>query len=107
MNIETNIQTLEDLLFVELPECMTILPEDWDGKTERALIKFRVSKQAVDNDEFDLRGYVKSKFNNALKAIRKRKNIEKLCITHYLNMAVDSVSDMDSIIIYIHIKYSI
>lgn len=105
--MKTDMTTLEDILFVGLPECVYILSEDWEGTTERNLIKFRVSKQAIENDEFDLRGFVKSKFITALKAIRRRKNFEKLCMTHNLSMIVDEVSDKVSTIFYIHIEYSI
>ena len=105
--LKANMTTLEDILFVGLPECVTILPEDWEGNTKRSLIKFRVSNQAIENCEFDLRGFVKSKFNNALKAIQKRENIEKLCMTHHLSMIVDQVSNKVSTIFYIHIEYAI
>lgn len=104
---ETKLPTLEDFIFNELPKCVTILPEDWEGKTKRALITFEVSNQAIENDDFDLRGFFKSKFINSLEAIQKQNNTEKLCLTHQLTMAVDSVSDKDITKFYIHIEYSI
>lgn len=96
--LNTDKEKLEDILFVGLPEFVHILPEDWKGNTVRELIKIRVSKQAIENDEFDLRGFVKSKFNNSLKVIRKRKDIEKLCLTHHLSVIIDGMSDKVSTI---------
>ena len=101
--LNTDKEKLEDILFVGLPEFVNILPEDWEGNTVRMLIKIRVSKQAIENDEFDLRGFVKSKFNNSLKVIRKRKNIEKLCLTHHLSVIIDGMSDNVSTI-FVHIE---
>lgn len=101
--LNTDKEKLEDILFVGLPEFVNILPEDWEGNTVRELIKIRVSKQAIENDEFDLRGFVKSKFNNSLKAIRKRKNVEKLCLTHHLSVIIVGMSDKVSTI-FVHIE---
>ena len=101
--LNTDKEKLEDIFFVGLPEFVNILPEDWEGNTVRDLIKIRVSKQAIENDEFDLRGFVKSKFTNSLKVIRKRKNIEKLCLTHHLSVIIVEMSDKVSTI-FVHIE---
>lgn len=105
--LETGVPTIDDLLLVNLPEGVTLLPEDWDGKSERVCVSLTVSKQAFENDKFPLRTFVKAKFNNMLTAIRKRKNMEQLCLTRSFCMTVDTVSDMREAIFYIYIKYAI
>ena len=105
--LKTDMPTVADLLLVNLPDCVELLPEDWEGKTERAWIRLTVSQQAVNNPKFSLRGFVKSKFNNSLSAIRKRRNVEKLCMTHYLAVTVDQVSDKERVIFHIYIEYAI
>jgi len=105
--LKTDMPTVEDLLLVNMPDCVELLPEDWKGKTERAWMRLTLSKQAIENEKFPLRAFVKSKFNNALRALRKRKKIEKLCLTHYLFMSVDQVSDKKVAIIHIYFEYSI
>ena len=70
-------------------------------------MRFPISKQAIDNEKFNLRGFIKAKFNNALKVIQKRNNVDKLCITHYLTITVDMVSDNEKAILQIFIEYAI
>ena len=70
-------------------------------------MRFPISKQAIDNEKFNLRGFIKAKFNNALKVIQKRNNVDKLCITHYLTITVDMVSDKEKAILHINIEYAI
>ena len=105
--INTGIQTIEDLLMVNLPEGVTLLPEDWEGKTERAWIRLTLSKQAIENDKFPMRAFIKSKFNNSLTALRKRKKLEQLCMTHYFTMTVDTASDKHVAVFHIFIEYAL
>ena len=105
--INSNFPKLEDILLVDLPECIQLLPEDWKGNTKRVWMRLTISKQAIDNEKFNLRGFIKAKFNNALKVIQKRKNVDKLCITHYLAITVDMVSDKENAILQIFIEYAI
>ena len=105
--INTGYSTAEDLLLVNLPEGVTLLPEDWDGKSERVWMRLTLSKQAIENEKFPMRAFVKAKFNNSLTAIRKRKNMEQLCLTHYFCMTVDTVSDKRATIFHIYIEYAI
>jgi len=105
--INSNFPKLEDILLVDLPECIQLLPENWKGNTKRVWMRFPISKQAIDNEKFNLRGFIKAKFDNALKAIQKRNNVDKLCITHYLAITVDMVSDKEKAILHINIEYAI
>lgn len=105
--INSNFPKLEDILLVDLPECIQLLPENWKGDTKRVWMRLTISKQAIDNEKFNLRGFIKAKFNNALKAIQKRKNVDKLCITHYIAITVDMVSDKEIAILHINIEYAI
>ena len=105
--INSNFPKLEDILLVDLPECIQLLPENWKGNTKRVWMRLTISKQAIDNEKFNLRGFIKAKFNNALKVIQKRKNVDKLCITHYLAITVDMVSDKENAILQIFIEYAI
>ena len=105
--INSNFPKLEDILLVDLPECIQLLPENWKGNTKRVWMRLTISKQAIDNEKFNLREFIKAKFNNALKAIQKRNNVDKLCITHYLAITVDMVSDKEKAILQIDIEYAI
>lgn len=105
--IKTGVQTIEDMLLVNLPDGVTLLPEDWKGKTERVWIRLTLSKQAIENDKFPMRAFVKSKFNNSLTALRKGKNMEQLCMTHHFTITVDSVSDKKVTIFHIFVEYAI
>jgi hypothetical protein len=105
--INSNFPKLEDILLVDLPECIQLLPEDWKGNTKRVWMRLTISKQAIDNEKFNLRGFIKAKFNNALKVIQKRNNVDKLCITQYLAITVDMVSDNEKAILQIDIEYAI
>ena len=105
--INSNFPKLEDILLVDLPECIQLLPENWKGNTKRVWMRLPISKQAIDNEKFNLRGFIKAKFDNALKAIQKRNNVDKLCITHYLAITVDMVSDKEKAILQINIEYAI
>ena len=105
--LETGVPTIEDLLLVNLPEGVTLLPEDWEGKSERAWMRLTLSKQAIENEKFPMRAFVKAKFNSSLTAIRKRKNMEQLCLTHHFCMTVDPVSDKNVTIFHIYIEYAI
>ena len=105
--LETGVPTIDDMLLVNLPEGVTLLPENWEGKSERAWMRLTLSKQAIENEKFPMRAFVKAKFNNSLTAIRKRKNMEQLCLTHYFCMTVDTVSDKRAAIFHIYIEYAI
>ena len=105
--LETGVPTIEDLLLVNLPEGVTLLPEDWEGKTERAWMRLTLSKQAIENEKFPLRAFVKSKFNNSLTALRKRKNFEQLSLLRRMTLSIDTVSDKHVTIFHIYIEYSI
>jgi len=105
--INSNFPKLEDILLVDLPECIQLLPEDWKGNTKRVWMRLTISKQAIDNEKFNLRGFIKAKFDNALKVIQNRNNVDKLCITHYLAITVDMVSDKEKAILQINIEYAI
>lgn len=105
--LKTEMPTIDDLLLVNLPDGVTLLPEDWEGKSERAWMRLTLSKQAIENEKFPLRAFIKSKFNNGLTALRKRKNFEQLSLLRRMTFSIDTVSDMHVTIFHIYIEYSI
>jgi hypothetical protein len=105
--LKTDMPTIDDLLLVNLPDGVTLLPEDWEGKSERAWMRLTLSKQAIENEKFPLRAFIKSKFNNSLTALRKKKKMEQLCMTHHFTITVDQVSDKNVTIFHIYIEYAI
>ena len=96
----------EELLLKDLPYRVTLLPHNWQGKTTRVMLEFAVSKQAANNPKFDLDGFIKAKFNNALTAIRHGRLFEKLRLTRRLHVVIDPESREDRTQIYIHIEYA-
>lgn len=40
----TRTATLQDMFLKELPQGVTLLPEDFEGETERVLVKFAISQ---------------------------------------------------------------
>lgn len=105
--LNTGYPTIDDLLLVNLPDNVTLLPEDWDGKSERAWMRLTLSKRAIENEKFPLRAFVKSKFNNGLTALRKKKKMEQLCMLRRMQLSIDTVSDKNVTIFHIYIEYAI
>ena len=98
------IMTLKDFIG-ELPDCIKLLPEDWTGETIRIRIKLHVSKMAVKNKKFDLKGYLWTKFAIALKTVMKKKGMSEIRLTHNFAMTADDFSDEDCVIFYIHTEF--
>ena len=96
----------ENSLLINLPAGVTLLPNDWEGETKRVVLKFAVSQQAVNNKKFDLQGFIKAKFDNALTAIRHRIGVNELHLTRRIRVAIDVISDHKKIRIYIDIEYA-
>ena len=105
--LKTGYPTAEDLLLVNLPDGVTLLPEDWEGKSERAWMRLTLSKQAIENEKFPIKAFIKSKFNNSLTALRKRKKMEQLRMVRYLHLSIDTVSDKNVTIFHIFIEYAL
>lgn len=105
--LNTGYPTAEDLLLVNLPDNVTLLSEDWEGKSERAWMRLTLSKQAIENKKFPLRAFIKSKFNNSLTALRKRKKMEQLRMVRYLHLSIDTMSDKHVTIFHIYIEYAL
>lgn len=97
---------IDNILLSDLPASVTLLPNDWEGETTRATLKFAVSRQAVNNKKFDVYKFIKLKFNNALTAIRHRRGINELHLTRRIRVAIDAISDQKKIQIYIYIEYA-
>ena len=90
----------------DLPEGVTLLPRDWEGETTRVKLTFAVSRQAVYNEKFDLRGFLIAKLRNALTAIRHRRHIKELRLTHRLGMVIDTLSGHEKMKVYFHVEYA-
>ena len=97
-------QITEEVMLSNLPEGVTLLPKDWQGETKRLSMEFTVSSQAIYNPKFSLQTFLKKKFDNALRVIRKVENIEDLCITHRLDMTVDPMNSDEITYFFIHIE---
>ena len=101
-----DILSVEDILLKDLPPDVTLLPKDWEGKTTRAYLDFSVSQQAVNNKKFDLKGFIKKKFNIALSAIRRRKGVNELRLSQKIRMVVNQYSGHKKTHILIFIEYA-
>ena len=97
---------IEDIFLSDLPEGVTLLPKKWKGDTTRAMLKFAVSRQAVNNKKFDLRGFIKAKFDNALTAIRRRRSFDGLRLKPQLRMTIDPNRGNEKTMVYIFIEYA-
>ena len=95
-----------DILLSDLPAGVTLLPNDWEGETTRATLKFSVSRQAVNNKKFDMLVFIKAKFDNALTAIRRRRGTNELHLTRRIRVAIDEISEHEKSRIYIYIEYA-
>ena len=100
------ILSVEDMLLKDLPPGVTLLPKDWDGETTRVRLNFALSRQAVNNEKFDVQGFIKAKFDNTLKAIRQRRGIDELRLTRRISVTIDPMSGREKVQIYIHIEYA-
>lgn len=100
------VTSAEDLFLKDLPPCVSLLPNDWEGETTRVKMTFAVSQQAVNNEKFDLNGFIKAKLDNTLTAIRHRRNIKELRLTHRLQVVIDPKSGREKTQIYFHIEYA-
>lgn len=103
--IEGVLESLAEMIQQHLPEGVTLLPRDWKGETTRVWLSFAVSRQAECNEKFDLKGFLISKLNNSLTAIRRRRNIKELRLTHRLR--VEIVQNWpDKTKFYFHIEFA-
>ena len=89
----------------DLPYGVKLLNPDWDGPTTRVMFKFPVSRQAMNNKNFDLDGHLKQRFKNALRAFRTNKRIEELHLTHRLHVDKQE-RDPEIVDICFHIEYA-
>ena len=85
--------SVEEMFLKDLPEGVTLLPHNFEGDTTRVMLKFAVSQQAVNNEKFDLNGFIKAKLDNTLTAIRHRRNIKELRLTRRLQVVIDRRAD--------------
>ena len=83
----TRTATVQDMFLNELPQGVTLLPEDWEGETVRVTAKFAISQQAIKNMKFDVEGFIRAKLHNTLTAIRQRRGIKELRLTHRFQCA--------------------
>lgn len=97
---------IEDILLSDLPASVTLLHKKWEGETTRVMLKFAVSRQAVNNKKFDLRGFIKAKFDNALTAIRRRRGFDGLRLKRQLRMDIDPNRGNGKTMVYIFIEYA-
>ena len=104
--MKKDILSVEDMFLKDLPPGVTLLPKDWEGETTRAYLKFAVSDQAIKNEKFDLQGFIKGKFDVSLMAIKQRRCLKELCITHRLCVIIDPKSDREKTKIFIHLEYA-
>ena len=98
--------SVEKTFLKDLPEGVTLLPDNFEGETTRVKLKFAVSQQAVNNKKFDLNGFIKTKLDNTLTAIRNRRNMKELRLTRRLQVVIDPKSGHENTQIYFHIEYA-
>jgi hypothetical protein len=102
----TRTETVQDMFLNELPPGVTLLPEDWQGETERVVAKLAISQQAINNAKFDVEGFIRAKLNNILTAIRKRRDIDELRLTHRFHCIIDPKVEPEKTKVYFHIEYA-
>ena len=100
------MESLAEMIQQDLPEGVTLLPRDWEGETTMVMLKFAVSQQAVKNEKFDVIGFIKAKLGNSLIAIRHRRHIKELRLTHRLSMQIDDLSGQEKIKVYFHVEFA-
>ena len=100
------MESLAEMIQQDLPEGVTLLPRDWEGETTRVMLKFAVSQQAVKNEKFDVIGFIKAKLGNSLIAIRHRRHINELRLTHRLSMEIVDLSGQEKIKVYFHVEFA-
>lgn len=98
--------SVEEMFLKNLPEWVTLLPHNFEGETTRVILNFAVSQQAVNNEKFDLSGFIKAKLDNTLTAIRHRRNIKELRLTRRLKVVIDPKSGRKKTQIYFYIEYA-
>ena len=98
--------SVEEMFLKDLPEGVTLLPRNFEGETTRVMLKFAVSQQAVNNEKFDLNGFIKAKLDNTLTAIRHRRNIKELRLTHRFHCIIDPKVEPEKTKVYFHIEYA-
>lgn len=81
------------------------LPDDWEGETTRAHIRLMVSKQAIINGEFDLKGFVRIKLLLAMKHIMRKHGWSEIHLTRNFTATVDAFSDDERTLFDFHIEY--
>lgn len=96
----------EEMFLKDMPYGVTLLPHNFEGETTRVMLKFAISQQAVNNTKFDLNGFIKAKLDNALTAIRRRRNINELRLTRRLHVVINPKSGREKTNIYFHIEYA-
>lgn len=104
--INTGISTIEDLLMVNLPEGVTLLPHNFDGETVRVTAKFAISQQAINNAKFDVEGFIRAKLHNTLTAIRQRRDIKELRLAHRFHCIIDPKVEPEKTKVYFYIEYA-
>ncbi len=100
------MESLAEMIQQDFPEGVTLLPRDWEGMTTRVMLTFAVSRQAVNNEKFDLREFLIAKLRNSLTAIRHRRNIKELSLTHRLGMVIDERSGHEKIEVRFHVEFA-
>lgn len=98
--------SVEEMFLKDLPEWVTLLPHNFEDETTRVMLKFAVSQQAVNNEKFDLNGFIKARLDNTLTSIRHRQNINELRLTRRLQVVIDPKSERGKTQIYFHIEYA-
>ena len=101
-----DILSVEDMFLKDLPPGVTLLPKDWEGETTRAYLKFAISDQAIKNEKFDLKGFIKGKFDVSLMAIKRRRCLKELRLKHWLHASIDPKHTSKRTHIYIFLEYA-
>lgn len=102
----TRTATAQDMFLNELPQGVTLLPDDWEGETVRVTAKFAISQQAINNAKFDVEGFIRAKLHNTLTAIRQRRGIKELRLTHRFHCIIDPKVKPEKTKVYFHIEYA-
>jgi len=93
-------------LIGDIPYWVKFLPKDWEGETIRAVVTFAVSKLAIENAKFDLKGFVSEKFVLGLRVIKNKHRKDELYLSRNYNATIDDFRDKEKTYFYFHVEFA-
>lgn len=96
--------TLKDVL-TDMPDWIKMLPESWDGPTKMVFMNFPISKIALKNSDFDVKGFISFKLKSSLLTIMHKHLLSEIHLTNHFLMFIDDKWNRSDV--HIHLEYSV